>query len=156
MKSPSNHPFDRFGDLDFDRFRQMAQDDSLDPIEKVGFPISYRAGREAAIANQILLHVGPLEGKAGTLLDIGPGCSELPVFLIRAAAAAGWRVVLVDSAEVLERIPHFEHVEKHPGYFPETPELLARHCGAVDAIVCTASCTTSSAKATSGGFSTPA
>ena len=41
--------FEKFGSLTFDKFRRMAGDESLSKYEKIGFPNSYRAGKEEAI-----------------------------------------------------------------------------------------------------------
>ena len=41
--------YDRFKNLTFERFRELAQDDSLSKYEKIGFPDSYREGMEEKI-----------------------------------------------------------------------------------------------------------
>lgn len=75
--------YKRFENLSFDDFRRMALDQSLSRYEQIGFPDSYRAGKEAAIFADIRAKLPALETAGKTVVDVGPGCSELPLMLIK-------------------------------------------------------------------------
>jgi SAM-dependent methyltransferase len=97
----------------------MATDDSLSPSERIGFPDEYRQGAEQAIFEDILAKLAPLSRDQERILDIGPGSSDLPVKLARHCADHGHQLVLVDSSEMLERLPDLPGTTKVPGRFPE-------------------------------------
>lgn len=128
--------YSRFARLDFDGFRELARDPQLTRHEKVGFPAAYREGKEAAIFADIRAKLPRLDSPGATVLEIGPGCSALPVMLAALCAERGGRVIFVDSAEMLALLPHGDHIEKLPGAFPEAAadRFEALH-GRVDAIV---------------------
>jgi SAM-dependent methyltransferase len=109
----------RFETLSFDDFKQLARDPSLSRYEKIGFPNSYREGKEAAIFEDITRKLPMLHQRGLTVLDIGPGCSELPSMMIDLCRRNGHRLILVDSPEMLERIPDEAFIQKVPGRFPE-------------------------------------
>jgi hypothetical protein len=126
----------RFAELTFDDFRRLATDQSLSPYEKIGFPDSYREGHEAAIFADIEAKLPPLlEGRGGVVLDIGPGCSELPRMVRARCEENGHTLVLVDSAEMLAHHPDGERLRKFDGRFPDCPDLLDEFAGRVDAIL---------------------
>jgi hypothetical protein len=74
--------YKRFEDLTFEDFRRMAVDGSLSRYEKIGFPNSYREGREPGIWRDIVAKLPALLGQNKVVLDVGPGCSDLPSMLI--------------------------------------------------------------------------
>jgi hypothetical protein len=127
--------YGRFKDLTFDDFRRLASEPALTRHEKVGFPNEYRDGREDDIFGDILRKLPILEQRARTVLEIGPGCSRLPVMLMELCARQGHRLLLVDSAEMLAQLPDAPHVDKIPGRYPEIAAGLERYIGAVDAIL---------------------
>jgi len=127
--------YSRFKDLTFDDFRRMASDPDLTRHEKVGFPDEYRAGREADIFRDVVGKLPLLEQRDRTVLEIGPGCSELPVMLMNLCEKQGHRLLLVDSEEMLAQLPDAPHVEKIPARFPEAPALFEHHAGVVDVIL---------------------
>ncbi len=132
----SSIDYARFANLSFDDFRRMAQDESLSRYEKIGFPDTYRAGREAFIFEDMLAKLPGLASQTGkVVLDIGPGCSELPSLIAEHCRRQGHRLVLVDSAEMLAQLPDAPHVEKIAGYFPRCYPQLDPRRGAVDVIV---------------------
>ena len=126
----------RFARLDFEAFRQLAGDAALSRHEKVGFPDSYRDGKEAAIFADMRTKLASLERPRGLVLEIGPGCSALPVMLAALCAQQQGRLMLVDSAEMLALLPDAAHIEMVPGAFPEAlqPRFDALR-GRVDTIV---------------------
>jgi hypothetical protein len=127
----------RFIKLTFEDFRRMARDDSLSPYEKIGFPDSYRRGKEEAIFRDILGKLTNL-GKTGkTVVDIGPGCSDLPRMLIDLCRRQGHTLVLIDSQEMLDHLPDEPFIVKVPGRYPdECGWIFERYAGKVDAILC--------------------
>lgn len=126
----------KFSDIGFDDFRRMAQDDTLSQYEKIGFPDEYRAGKEPAIFEDILSKLDKLSATQQTVLDIGPGCSDLPRMLVDLCRRQGHNLVLVDSSEMLTRLPDAPFIEKLPAYYPKCDELFAKHGGKIDIILC--------------------
>lgn len=124
-----------FNDLTFDRFRELATASELSHHEKVGFPDAYREGKEEAIFRDMLAKLGALGGSGKTVLEIGPGCSALPVMLVDLCAQRGHTVHFVDSQEMLDQLPAAAHVRKWPARYPEVPQLFAELAGKVDVIV---------------------
>jgi hypothetical protein len=125
----------RFAELTFDDFRRLATDDSLSPYEKIGFPDEYREGYEPAIFADIRAKLPPLEARERVVLDIGPGCTELPELIRAQCERQGHTLLLVDSEEMLAHHPDGERIRKFTGPFPHCPELLEAFAGRVDAIV---------------------
>ena len=132
----SKDRFQEFSDIGFDDFRRMAQDDSLSQYEKIGFPDEYRAGKEPAIFEDILSKLDKLSAALQTVLDIGPGCSDLPRMLVDLCQRQGHNLVLVDSPEMLARLPNAPFIEKLPAYYPKCDELFAKRRGKIDVILC--------------------
>jgi SAM-dependent methyltransferase len=114
MSSPS-----RSGRLTYDDFRELAADESLDAYAKIGFPPSYREGAEEAIVADVVRKLPALAERRRRFLDIGPGCSRLPLLLIDLCEAHGHDAVLIDSPEMLSQLPDRPHVRKVEGRFPE-------------------------------------
>ena len=127
--------YSRFAKLGFEDFRGLARDPSLSRFQKIGFPDAYREGHEQAIHADILAKLPPLQRAGAVVLDIGPGCSDLPRMIIAHAAALGQQLHLVDSAEMLALLPDAEGVSKTAGFYPECPELLQALAGRVDAVI---------------------
>jgi hypothetical protein len=124
-----------FEDLTFEKFRQIASDPALSRHERVGFPNSYREGKEDAIFADISSKLSNLDLRGKVVLEIGPGCSRLPSMLIDACRERGHRLILVDSEEMLVQLPSAAFVEKLAGRFPDVPGLLSEYAGKVDAIL---------------------
>jgi SAM-dependent methyltransferase len=126
----------RFADLTFEEFRQLATDPALSAYEKIGFPNEYREGYEPAIYADIAAKLWPLEQRREQIvLDIGPGCSDLPTMIRERCEQQNHTLLLVDSAEMLAYHPDHEHIRKFSGRFPDCPALLEEFSGRVDAIV---------------------
>jgi hypothetical protein len=133
MKDVSH--YQRFEHLTYDHFRQMATDSTLSAYEKIGFPDEYREGKESLIFEDICAKLPRLQSKGATILDIGPGCSELPRLLIELCRKNHHSLLLVDSAEMLEHLPNEHFIQKFPAYYPDCPELLKAYCGRVDVLL---------------------
>jgi len=128
---------DRLKPASYDDFRHLASDDSLSKYERIGFPDRYRAGLEHRIAHDIIDKLPQLHGSAGLVVDIGPGCSDLPALLIDACAAHGHRLILIDAPEMLARLPDRPFIRKVAGRFPhDCANLIAEIRGTAAAVVC--------------------
>jgi hypothetical protein len=112
----------------FEDFKPLADDPKLSKYEKIGFPDSYRAGKEEAIFEDIIGKLQVKKKEDQLFLDIGPGCSDLPQLLHKHAMDNGCTIVLVDSQEMLNLLPAHETTAKYAGRFPDdVPELLASY-----------------------------
>lgn len=127
---------DRFRDLTFDGFRDLATAAGLSRFERIGFPDNYRDGYEAAIFRDICSKLTNLGGRGRMVFDIGCGCSDLPVLLADTCHRRSHQLVLCDSAEMLSHLPDEPFVHKAAGRFPADAEgLVAAYAGRVDAIL---------------------
>jgi Methyltransferase domain len=133
--SPPGPDHERFADLTFEDFRNMAADDSLSRYEKIGFPDEYREGSEARIFDDILAKLPAIGDRGRTVLDIGPGCSDLPRMIDEHCVEHDHTLLLVDSDEMLRHQADRPGLEKFAAQFPDCPELLERFEGQVDAIL---------------------
>ncbi len=131
----SSENYQRFAHLGYEDFRQMAENPELSQYEKIGFPDSYRKGREADIFADIRHKLTNIESNSRTILDIGPGCSELPRLLIDHCRSHNHQLLLVDSAEMLCHLPDEAFVRKIPAYYPACPELFTEYNGRIDALI---------------------
>lgn len=127
--------YQRFADLGYEDFRRMAADPALSRYEKIGFPDSYREGREADIFADIRRKLPGLDGQGRIVLDVGPGCSDLPHMLIDHCRDRGHDLLLVDSAEMLGHLPDETFIRKWAAYYPDCPELFAAYAGRVDLLL---------------------
>lgn len=130
--------FERFKNLTFEDFKNLAQDESLSIYQKIGFPDKYRAGKEESIFIDIVqkLNIDVQDSAGKTLLDIGPGCSELPLMLIDFCRNAQIKTFLVDSKEMLDQLPSGDDVVKVEGYFPDNvPDFIEQNQNQIDYIV---------------------
>jgi hypothetical protein len=127
--------YTRFANIGFDDFRRLAADPNLSAYEKIGFPDDYREGREAAIHADLRAKLPPLGRHGATVVDIGPGCSDLPRMIIADAQRLDQTLHLVDSSEMLALLPDPPEVRKTAAFYPDCPALLAELAGKVDAVV---------------------
>jgi cyclopropane fatty-acyl-phospholipid synthase-like methyltransferase len=125
-----------FGNLGFEDFRRLAIEETLSKYERIGFPDSYRAGYEEAIFSDIRSKLTKLEGQGCQVLDIGPGCSDLPGMLIDLCREKNHTLTLIDSAEMLAHLPEESFIEKIAALYPNCPEAISKLQGKVDAILC--------------------
>ena len=127
----------RFADLDFEGFKELAKDPSLSRHEKVGFPDSYRAGKEEAILLDIRRKLSNLERPKQRVLDVGPGCGGVAAGMIALCRQQDHRLTLIDSAEMLDLLPDEDGlVTKLAARFPEgCGGFLAENRGRLDAIL---------------------
>lgn len=126
----------QFANIAFEDFRRLATEESLSKYERIGFPDSYRAGFEEKIFSDIRSKLTNLEGKQRNVLDIGPGCSDLPSMLIALCRDNGHSLALVDSAEMLTHLPDEPFIEKVAALYPNCPDYIDRMKGRLDAVLC--------------------
>ena len=125
-----------FAKLRYDDFKTLATEEGLSLHERVGAPDSYYEGRQDAILADIRAKLSNLETPGRQVVDIGCGCGALVFELISLCGAMGHRQVLVDSDEVLARLPDEAYVRKVGGQFPqESAPLLADLSGRVDVVI---------------------
>lgn len=120
----------------YDDFRHLATNESLSKYEKIGFPNSFRSGKEEAIFADIRAKCPVLEEKGKIVLDIGPGCSELPHMLASLCEKQNHTLLLADSEEMLAHLPDKDFIRKFSGFFPATKPAIAAAFPKVDAIIC--------------------
>ena len=122
--------------LGFEDFRRRAEDPGMSRYEKIGFPDSYRAGNEEQIFADILAKLPPLNQTHRRVLDIGPGCSSLPLLLIEKCAERGHQLSLIDSAEMLLLLPDRPFIQKVAAQFPYCPDEIAGWQQTFDVLLC--------------------
>lgn len=131
--------FERFKNLTFEDFKELAKDESLSQYQKIGFPDAYRKNKENIILDDIIGKLNFRTGdknSSGVLLDIGPGCSDLPKMIIDHCHTFDFKVLLVDSKEMLDQLPSHDSITKYEGYFPnDVSDLVNQYQNKIDYIV---------------------
>ena len=128
---------DQSKELTFEDFKQLARDESLSAFEKIGFPDSYRAGKEQAIFRDITAKLPNLSKPGSVVVDIGPGCSGPAFMMIDWCRRLEQQLVLIDSEEMLRHLPDEPFITKIGGRFPDgCPEVFERFAQRANAIVC--------------------
>ena len=122
-------------ELSYSAFRELAKNKSLSKYERIGFPDSYRDGFEYYIFEDICAKLTNINGKNKNILDIGPGCSDLPKLLINLSKNNGHKLVFCDSHEMLS-FYNDDFLLKVPGMFPDVYEDIHRVQKEYDAIIC--------------------
>ena len=127
----------QFESLNYDDFRRMALDKGLSSNEKIGFPENYRQGYGEAIYRDILNKLPNLNKKNCSVLDIGPGCSELPQLMIQRSRKYNQKLILVDSKEMLSLLPDEDSLlQKISGFYPDCHQELIDMGLKFDVILC--------------------
>ena len=134
MSSETDHS--RFVGLSFEGFRKLASDPTLSRHEKVGFPDCYREGKESDIFLDICTKISTLNLRNITVLEIGPGCSLLPMMLSSHCEKNSCNLIYVDSEEMLAHLPNAKYISKYSGVFPDAlGSVFHRLIGKIDAII---------------------
>src|SRR3954447_12510708 len=124
-------------ELTFDDFKKLAQNETLSSYGKIGFPDSYRSGKEELIFDDIRAKLPSLAASGKTVLEIGPGCSGPAAMMIDWCRERDHRLILVDSEEMLAHLPSAPFITKFSGRYPDQCKaLFESYRGKVDAIVC--------------------
>lgn len=127
----------RFRNLDYEGFRELARDPSLDRWQKIGFPTTYRRGLENTILQDIRSKLRALDRKSKRVLDIGAGCGDLPRLLAEHCRVRKHELTLLDSREMLDLLPKTLKCRKAHGRFPDEPiGFVAQERERFDAILC--------------------
>lgn len=127
---------EKFQNLNFEGFRELAKDSSLSSHEKIGFPDSYRDGKEKAIFDDIKLKLSNLDKKGKIIVDIGPGCGALAHLLIEHCQNNRHTLVLIDSEEMLAQLPDDDLLIKVPAYYPDKCQsLIEEYLGKADVVL---------------------
>ena len=115
-----NDPYcDYLSAYSFEDFQFLAKNNSLSKYKKIGFPDELRKGYEKYIFKDILSKVGNLSQKNKSVLDIGPGCSDLPKIFIKHSKNLQQKLYFIDSEEMLSQLPEVIHLKKIFGKFPD-------------------------------------
>jgi hypothetical protein len=133
--SISDEEYRKFATLTFDDFRKRAQDDSLSKYEKIGMPDSYRHGKEEIIFQNIVANLPLLNDHEKVVLDVGPGCSDLPLMMVQLCRERGHTLLLVDSEEMLAHLPDDGFIRKYPAYYPQCDSLFSEFTSKVDVVL---------------------
>jgi hypothetical protein len=129
--------YQNYVDLDFESFRKRATDEALSKYEKIGFPDSYRANFESKIFDDIKHKLTNLSLDKKIVMDIGPGCSELPLKLIELCRIKNHFLILVDSQEMLNHLPNESFILKIPARYPyQCEDIFQKYSEQVDVILC--------------------
>jgi hypothetical protein len=131
----SDDEYRRFANTTYDDFRKLAQDDSLSKYEKISFPDSYRQGKEEFIFQSIVANLPLLNERGKIVLDVGPGCSDLPLMMVELCRKHGHTLLLVDSEEMLAHLPNDDHIQKFPAYYPQCEPLFSGFTSKVDVLL---------------------
>lgn len=126
----------RFANIGFDDFRRLAADETLSKYERIGFPDAYREGFEASIFDDILNKLPNLTAKNKCVLDIGPGCSDLPRMLIDVCRKFSHVLTFVDNKEMLDLLPSEPFITKIAALYPKCPDIIDQLRETVDVILC--------------------
>jgi 2-polyprenyl-3-methyl-5-hydroxy-6-metoxy-1,4-benzoquinol methylase len=136
MNDDERRQAESFSRLDYEGFRRLATQEGLSRYQRIGFPDSVRAGREPAIFADIRSKLPRLDEPEAKVLDIGPGCGDLPRLLIQHAEALRHQLVFVDSEEMLSALPDEPFLRKLLGSFPGTASASAELAAGLDVIIC--------------------
>jgi len=127
----------RFADIGYEDFRRLATDESLSPYERIGFPDAYRKGHEEAIVADIRAKLTNLGKERRTVVDIGPGCTDVPRMIIDLCERNQHALTLIDSAEMLALLPDASFIDKVSGFYPTCIEpQIGKLAGTVDVLLC--------------------
>jgi len=123
-----------YNELDFEAFKNRALDSSLSKYEKIGFPDTYREGKESLIFDDLNNKLD-LKRENISILDIGCGCSDLVHLLIENATKCSQQLILNDCEEMLKLVENNSNAVKIVGKFPDNFDSLEKHKGSLDVII---------------------
>lgn len=131
-----NKDFSKFMNIGFEDFKAMATDRELSCYEAIGFPNEYRAGYEEKIFSDITTKLSLLNCKHKNILDIGPGCSDLPEMLIDLCQSQEHILYLIDSEEMLSKLQDKPFIKKIPARYPiDCQSFICDHSNKIDVIL---------------------
>jgi len=124
-----------FENLSYEEFKKLAQNEKLSKYEKIGFPDSYREGKEIFIFEDWIKKLTNLNKENQNILDIGCRCSDLPLMLIGKAKEKKSKLFLMDSKEMLDQLPNEKDIFKISAFFPECKDFIKDHQNKFDVII---------------------
>jgi hypothetical protein len=127
--------YQKFKNLTYHDFKNLAGNPELSLYEKIGFPVNYRKGYEDKIIKDLCRKIPELNKKNKTILDIGCGCSPLTLKMIALAGKKNHNLLLADSPEMLNLLDDDKAVRKIPGRFPANIDALVQFSGKIDIII---------------------
>ena len=123
-------------EIGFDDFKRLALKKNLSKFERINFPDSYRKDTEDLILLDIFEKCPLIKKPLKTILDIGPGCSNLPLKIISNALKLDQNLILIDSSEMLDQLTDHKNITKISSRFPECPSFIKKYQKRIDVIVC--------------------
>ena len=125
-----------YNNLNFSKFKKLANNNKFSEYEKAGFPDDYRKGYEVKIINDIKKKLTNIKKKNINFLDIGCGYTDFTKELILHSMAKQQNTFLIDSKEVLSQIPQNYNLNKINCFFPNCQKFINDFKGKFDAILC--------------------
>lgn len=117
----------------FEYYKKQATTTDLSDTERVGRYASQQDD-ETHIFDDVVSKLPALTQKGSTIVDIGCGCSDPVKRLIANADAHQQQLVLVDSEEMLARLPEQNNITKAACQFPNKA-FVEQYQGKADAII---------------------
>ena len=117
----------------FEYYKQQATSTDLSDTERVG-RYAQQQQDETYIFDDILNKLPALSRNGSLIIDIGCGCSAPVKRLITNAEHYQQQLVLVDSEEMLARLPEQDNIEKEACQFPNT-SLIEKYQGQADVVI---------------------
>ena len=117
----------------FEYYKKQATTAQLSDTERVG-RYAKQQDDEKHIFEDIVQKLPALTRDNSTIIDIGCGCSDPVKKLIANAEQYQQQLVLVDSEEMLARLPNLKNITKAPCQFPE-PNFIETYQGKADAVI---------------------
>lgn len=124
-----------YKNLTFDKFKKLAESNDISVHQKVGFPDSYRLGAEESILEDIINKCESLTLRGGIILEIGPGCSDLPLKIEKYGLEHGKKTIFIDSFEMLKELKCSDESLKIAGCFPEIPNFIQEFKASIQSII---------------------
>ena len=122
--------------MKYESFRALAKNNNLSRYEKIGFLDSQRKDKEIFIFDEITNKLTNLNLMKKKVLDIGPGCSDIPKLLIDLCDNQEHTLVFCDCEEMLAYHENKEFLFKIPGMFPNTFDQIHAISPKYDVILC--------------------
>lgn len=117
----------------FEYYKNRAKKSELSDTERVG-RYAKQQDDEKHIFADIVQKLPALTRDNSTIIDIGCGCSDPVKRLITNAEQYQQQLILVDSEEMLARLPNRKNITKAPCQFPE-PNFIESYQGKADAVI---------------------
>lgn len=124
-------------DLNYEAFRDLAQNKHLSQNERIGFPDNYRQGFVEHIVTDITQKLNLEDKPNSSFLDIGCGAGDLTSALLNICSSQDIKAVLVDSPEMLQHISETPIHSQVPGKFPDNfTAVIGEAKGGYHSILC--------------------